>query len=163
LNLLNRIPAPEAIQWADYTAQKLLAKPRDTGIIEGWHGDGNFARTALMYALWKTQGAYLEPWRADLRLGAVRADDGSTYFVIEADWPWKGLLRFDVPRHAEHLRIPADYPRLNQFPEWFTVPRSATYETENGERPAATLREGLPVAVAPKAPLHLRLKRKEGT
>lgn len=160
LNLINRIPVPQAIEWADYTAAKMLAKQLDTGIIEGWHGDGNSARTALMYALWKTQGAYVEPWRADLRLGAVRAQDGSTYFVLRADWPWKGKLRFDIPRHAENLHMPSDYARLNQFPEWFTAPERATYETDSGEISAGELRQGLSVNVSPDNPLRLRLKRK---
>ena len=44
------------------------------GIVEGWHGDGNFARTALMYGLWKTQGARLSPWKPYLRLGAVASE-----------------------------------------------------------------------------------------
>jgi hypothetical protein len=160
LNLINRLPVPEAIEWADYTADLLLAKQRDTGVIEGWHGDGNFARTALMYGLWKTQGAYVEPWRADLRLGAVRGEDGSTHFVLSADWPWQGKLRFDIPRHAENLHMPADYPRLNQFPEWFTVAAVQTFESDGGDIAAADLRRGLDVAVDPKEPYRLRLKAK---
>ena len=35
---------PNTSQWRSY------------GVIEGWHGDGNFARTTIMYCLWKTQG-----------------------------------------------------------------------------------------------------------
>ena len=159
LNLLNRLPVPEAIQWADYMAQRLLSKQRDTGVIEGWHGDGNFARTALMYALWKSYGAYVEPWRSDLRVGAV-SRDGAGYFVVQADWPWSGKLRFDLPRHAEYLHLPADYPRLNQFPEWFPVPQNSIYETESGERiPGARLREGLEVQVAPDKPFRIRVTR----
>lgn len=161
LNLINRVPLPEAIEWAEYTAEILLGKPRDTGVIEGWHGDGNYARTALMYALWKTQGAYLEPWRADLRVGAARGDDGAAYFVVACDWPYEGKLRFDIPRHAEQMHMPADYPRLNQFPEWFTVPREGVYETATGEVAASVLRDGLPISAKPDAPFQLRLKRKE--
>jgi hypothetical protein len=139
-------------------AGRLLAKQRDTGIVEGWHGDGNFARTALMVALWKSQGAHVHPWRADLRLGAARDADGGVRFQIEADWPWQGTLRFDVPRHAEWLRLPVDYPRLNQFPEWFTVPADAAFATEEGVLPAGVLRQGLAVSVAPDRPYRLRLQ-----
>jgi hypothetical protein len=159
LNLINRFPVPEAIEWADYVAQFLLAKPRDTGIIEGWHGDGNFARTALMYAFWKTQGAWAEPWRNDLRVGAVRREDGTTCFSVESDWPWKGKLRFDIPRHAEYLRMPEDYPRLNQFPEWFTVTESATYTTADGKTSGKELRGGLDITVAPKQPFRIQIKQ----
>ncbi|MBI4556805.1 MAG: hypothetical protein HY706_04415 [Candidatus Hydrogenedentes bacterium] len=160
LNLMNRIYLPEAVEWADHVVEKMLAIQRDTGIVEGWHGDGNFARTALMYALWKTQGAYLEPWRADLRLGAARHEDGTFHFQVSADWPWSGKIRFDIPRHAEYLHLPADYPRLNQFPEWFTVPKEGAYESNQGELPAAQLREGIAVTVQPKEPVKVTLKRK---
>ncbi len=157
LNLLNRIPDPQAIEWADYTAQRLFAKQRDTGVIEGWHGDGNFARTVLMYGLWKSRGAYVQPWRADLRVGAARGDNGSLYFVVESDWPWKGTLHFDLPRHAEYLQIPSDYPRLNQFPEWFTVPADGVYATDDGEISAADLRTGIEITVGPDAPYKLHI------
>jgi hypothetical protein len=40
--------------------------------VEGGHGDGNFARTTIMYCLWKTQGVTIQPWRDDVILGAVR-------------------------------------------------------------------------------------------
>lgn len=162
INLINRLPVPEAVEWADYTAERLLATQRDTGVIEGWHGDGNFARTALMFALWKSQGARLDPWRADLRLGAVRGPDGAACFLIECDWPWQGRLRFDVPRHREFLRLPVDYPRLNQFPEWFTVTRDGQYETDTGAQTGADLREGIDVSIKPDAPLRLRVRLKEG-
>lgn len=161
LNLINRLPVPAAIEWADYVAAILLDKPRDTGVVEGWHGDGNFARTALMYALWKTQGAYVTPWRADLRLGAAVGDDGATYWVLSADWPWRGTLHFDVPRHAEYLHLPSDYPRLNQFPEWFTVAQDDLFEGKTGDVTGAALRGGLAVTVVPKKPYRLWLKRKD--
>lgn len=61
--------------WVDHNAQAMLAKQGDDGIIEGWHGDGNYTRTALLYALWKAQGARIRPWRADVSLGAVKKDD----------------------------------------------------------------------------------------
>ena len=96
------------------------------GIIEGWHGDGNFARTALMYGLWKTQGARLSPWKPSLRLGAVATEE-ETYFVVTAQDDWEGQLVFDPIRHKDILNLPVDYPRINQFPEWFTVDPQTTY------------------------------------
>ena len=158
INLMNRLPVPQAYEWADYVAQILLAKPRDTGVIEGWHGDGNFARTAIMYALWKTQGAYVEPWRADVRVGAVKAEDGFTYFEVRSDFPWKGKLRFDIPRHAENLNMPSDYTRLNQFPEWFTVNPNHYYDKEIGQVRGTELRGGLSISVNPDKPYRIQLK-----
>jgi hypothetical protein len=158
INLVNRLPVPEAIEWADYTAERLLKTQRDTGVIEGWHGDGNFARTALMFALWKSLGARLEPWRADLRLGGARGPDGAAYFLVECDWPWQGRLRFDVPRHREFLRMPADYPRLNQFPEWFTVTLDGQYETQEGALTGLEAREGIKVSAKPGGPFQIRIR-----
>jgi hypothetical protein len=160
LNLLNRIYVPSAAEWIDYSIRKMFDIQRDTGIIEGWHGDGNFARTALMYALWKTQGAHVEPWRADVCVGAATGEDGAVYFAVTADWPWKGKLIFDVPRHTEYFHIPTDYPRLNQFPEWFTVRKDVTYVTENAEMSGDVLRKGVDLAVTPELPYRLMLKPK---
>ena len=100
----------------------MWAIQKPDGIIEGWHGDGNFARTSLMYALWKTQGVTVQPWRADVRFGAVR-EGGTLYLSLTADQPWEGRLVFDRPRHKLLMHLPLDYPRINQFPEWFTVRR----------------------------------------
>ena len=159
LNLINRLPVPEAIEWADYMAERLLAKQRDTGVIVGWHGDGNFARTALMFALWKSAGAYVVPWRSDLRVGAV-LDGDRMYFVVTSDWPWTGVLHFDRPRHVEFLGMPKDYARLNQFPDWFTVSQASIVRSETGEQyETARLREGLPISVHPDKPFRITLKK----
>ena len=102
-----------------------------------------------MYALMKSQGCYLTPWRADLRLGAEVNEDGALHVLIGADWPWEGTLHFDVPRHDEYWNMPVDYPRLNQFPEWYTVGKDGEYlvrrDGEERAMSAADLREGLAV------------------
>jgi hypothetical protein len=150
INLYNREPVPELHNWIDSEIQVMFDMQQDNGIIGGWHGDGNFARTALMYSLWKTQGATIHPWRNDVILGA--ADNGAeTCFVIVAEEDWEGKLMFDVPRHKTILNLPLDYPRINQFPEWFTVSENVRYEvlssskeysgTYSGEK----LKEGIPL------------------
>ncbi|MFQ5506134.1 MAG: dienelactone hydrolase family protein [Planctomycetota bacterium] len=127
LNLLNRIPDASAFEWVDREIRYIFELQREDGILEGWYGDGNSARTALMYALWKTQGISPSPWRDDVQLGATRAADGSVRVFLRCDWAWSGKLRFDRPRHREIFRLPIDYPRINQFPEWFTVEREPSY------------------------------------
>lgn len=109
LNLLNRIPNASAESWVETSMAIMLGKQRYDGIIEGWHGDGNFARTALLYALWKTQGVHTPAWRADLCLGAVQ-QEGALYLFIQSDWDWRGPIHFDRPRHKAYLHMPADYP-----------------------------------------------------
>jgi len=135
INLLNRIPSESASGWVDHAMEFIFNKQRHDGIIEGWHGDGNSARTALMWALAKTQGITASPWRDDLRLGAVRLPGGSVQVFLAADWPWSGKLRFDRTRHRDQMYLPLDYPRINQFPEWFTVSAVQKYEVKVGEEP----------------------------
>jgi len=129
INLLNRVPVKAGFEWVEASMETLLAKQGADGIIEGWHGDGNSARTSLMYALWKSQGVTAEPWRLDLRLGAVRSGQ-SVEIYLKADRPWQGKLRFDRARHREVFQMPFDYPRINQFPEWFTVENDRQYRVE---------------------------------
>lgn len=139
LNLANRLPASDAraqaaFSWIDSEIRELWSRQQPDGFIERWHGDGNFARTSIMYALWKTQGVTIQPWREDVRLGAVR-EGGTLHLSIAADRAWAGVLVFDRARHSEYLRLPVDWPRINQFPEWFTVQREARYEVRQaGQR-----------------------------
>ena len=61
INLLNRENDSDLRTWIDSEIKVMFGMQQPDGIVEGWHGDGNFARTALMYGLWKTQGARLSP------------------------------------------------------------------------------------------------------
>jgi len=130
INLYNREPIPSAAEWIDRKIHDMWKPQRPDGIIEGWHGDGNVARTALMYAFWKTQGLRVEPWREDIRLGAV-LQKGQLYVSLTIDRPWTGRLLFDRPRHKHFFHLPLDYPRINQFPEWFTVDEDESLTVEN--------------------------------
>ena len=151
INLLNRIPVESARQWVHAEIQHIFEKQRPDGIIEGWYGDGNSARTALMYALMCTQGCAATPWRDDLQLGAERGPDGALQVSVRSEWPWRGRLRFDRARHREFLHMRNDYPRINQFPEWFTVKRDQGYVLEReGKEPR-------PVSGAELASLELRV------
>jgi hypothetical protein len=149
LYLLNRWPAREGRAWLEKVLPLFLAQQRDNGIVEGWYGDGNYARTALLAALYFTQGASCHPWRADLRVGAVYEGD-TLSLILAAEKDWEGQLRFDTPRHREHLRLPVNYARLNEFPEWFAVEAGALYRLRLGKEAArrvtgAELVSGIPV------------------
>ena len=149
--LMNRLPGDGLAAQIDVATTKMLDRIRPDGIVEDWHGDGNYIRTALMYALWKTQGAQLEPWSPRVHLGAVR-DSARTLFSITADEAWSGRLRLDHPRHRDHLHLPINYPRLNEWPEWFTVDHDRRYRVRVGDaapvdRLGAELVQGLPLAL----------------
>jgi hypothetical protein len=106
-----------------------------------------------MYALWKTQGTSVRPWRADVRFGAVRQPEGVA-IAIEADSAWSGVIHFDVPRHRTILHLPADWPRINSYPEWFTVDATGQYrvlDAATGRSRTVTgaeLVQGLPLELA---------------
>ncbi len=162
LNLLNRIPVPSGFGWVDYSTEVMLKKQRPDGVIEGWHGDGNYTRTAIMYALWKTKGCHIRPWRGDVSIGAVQDEDG-VLIRVHADWPWEGKVFFDRPRHSVYFHMPVDYARLNQFPEWFTVKSDLEYKVTamQNEKEASSvfsgedLLEGYPIQLEPGEEIRL--------
>lgn len=156
LNLCNRAPddarARSAFTWLDREIREMWSRQQPDGLIEKWHGDGNFARTTIMYCLWKTQGTRVQPWREDVRIGAV-TESGKLMLTVAADRAWSGSVLFDHPRHADNLRLPIDWPRINQFPEWFVVRAGESYavrELGSGKtqgKTAAELRAGLQVSL----------------
>lgn len=168
ITLSNREPVASAAEWIDAEIKTMWGRQQADGVIEGWHGDGNSARTSLMYALWKTQGLTIEPWRADVLYGAV-LENGALHVTLQTEQPWEGRLVFDIPRHKAHMRMPLDYPRINQFPEWFTVEPERRYAvTKAGdaapeERTGAELRAGLGVQVKPGAPWRVTVRAKAGS
>ena len=160
INLYNREPIPSVEKWLDSEVRDMWSRQRPDGVIEGWYGDGNTARTAIMYAFLKTRGLWVEPWREDVCVGAVERE-GRLCISLWAEKPWSGKLIFDVPRHKLYLHLPLDYPRINQFPEWFTVEAGKRYLvrdlTHGDERIASgtELREGLAVGISAKSELRL--------
>ncbi|MFI5327857.1 MAG: hypothetical protein ACHQ7H_16615, partial [Candidatus Rokuibacteriota bacterium] len=151
-----------AAEWADSEIRVMWDKQQPDGIVEGWHGDGNFARTTLMHSLWKTQGVTFQPWREDVRLGAVRAGDG-LFLSVRTERPWQGRLVFDRPRHADFMKLPLDWPRINQFPEWFVTIEGIGYRvTDIGggvarSHSAADMRRGIPAETRAGSELRLRV------
>jgi hypothetical protein len=142
INLYNRIPDSKVSAWIDSEIRVMWEKQQAGGLIEGWHGDGNFARTTIMYNLWKSKGLYIKPWRPDVQLGAVMI--GDTLFVrMKSSQPWKGNLYFDKARYRENMKLPIDWPRINQFPEWYTVSRTGTYDVHDVNTGVAAQHAGM--------------------
>lgn len=163
LNLFNREPiditrnwinSETRVMWSmqDSSHREEALKWKGSGIIEGWHGDGNFARTSIMYCLWKTQGITLHPWREDIIYGAVQKD-GKLYISLRAEDDWDGVIKFDFKRSSVNMNLPLDYPRINQFPEWFVVSEDAKYKLKiTGEHHTEVLtgkilKSGFPIKI----------------
>jgi len=151
LVLLNRMPHPALEKALDHAVSKFYARQRDNGIVEYWYGDGNFIRTAMMFAFFKSQGTFLAPYDKRVQLGAVRDANGVS-LLITAAAPWQGRLRFDIARHREHWNMARNYPRLNEWPEWFTIEHGKTYAVAINGAPARRylgfeLRDGIPLSI----------------
>ena len=105
LNLYNREPLPVTKEWID-------------------------SETKIIYCLWKTKGITVTPWRDDIIIGAISEND-KLYISIKSGKKWNGKLIFDTPRHKYNMRLPIDWPRINQFPEWFTINPQKKYRVKN--------------------------------
>jgi hypothetical protein len=150
LYLVAREPVPEALDWIESEVKTLIGFQEPDGTIERWYGDGNWARTLLLYALMKTQGCHVRDWREGVKLGAVR--DGDKLFVsLEGPSGFRGKLRFDHARHRRSLNFARNYVRLNEWPEWYTVDETTLYRVVEGAgrerlRLGSELVEGLAVS-----------------
>ncbi len=104
LYLVAREPVPEAISWIESETRTLIDFQQADGTIERWYGDGNWNRTLLLYAMWKTQGCYVDGWKDGLKLGATRQGD-RLFVSIEGPADWKGKLHFDYARHRRDAQL----------------------------------------------------------
>ena len=152
LYLLPRLPDLAAANWVDEQVAVLYGFQAPDGTVEQNYLDGNFVRTTLLYGLSLTQGTWLEPWRPDLALGAAPSER-CTELTVSAGEAWDGRLHFDTPRHRDVLHLPMDFPRLNEWPELFTVDAAQRYEITIGTDPTrevngAELSNGLPLRLA---------------
>jgi hypothetical protein len=145
--LVNREPVPEAFDWIESEMPRMLAMQKPDGHVEYWYGEGNFNRTALLYAFMQSQGVRPAHWTSGLGVGAVRRGD-DLVVAIEGPASWTGRVQFDAARHRRVLHFTGNFVRLNEFPEWFTIDENRTYRLsrdggETIERLGSELIEGV--------------------
>ncbi len=122
--LANREPVPEALAWIDSEMKVMLGMQQADGHIENWYGEGNFNRTALLYALMKSQGLRPALWKQGLQLGAVR-EGSKLHFSLQ--WQAPARILWDQARHRRILNFDKNYVRLNEFPEWYVADENTLY------------------------------------
>jgi hypothetical protein len=147
--LVNREPVPAAFAWIDSEMAVMLDMQRPDGHIEDWYGEGNFNRTALLYAYMKSQGVRPERWEPGVRVGAVReaVAGGGERLALSLQMPGPRRIQFDTVRHRRLLNFAKNYVRLNEFPEWFTVDDTRLYRlTRAGEPGDGLVRLGSELA-----------------
>ena len=161
LYLLRYIDDSQAADWVDEQVAVLYGYQHADGSVTDENIDGNFVRTVLLYGLSLTRGTRVEPWTPRVALGA--AFDGSCLRVhLHSQDVWRGTLLFDTPRHKQHVGLRLDYPRLNQWPEWWIVDPAQRYAVTmpdgtllNAE--GSSLASGLPLALTPSVAHRLRV------
>jgi hypothetical protein len=126
INLNNRLKRKDVDEWIDSEIKVMWNMQRMDGIIQGNNADGNFARTSIMYALSKSQGTSITPWNSHVYYGAVKIDNGISV-MLRSETDWNGLLIADGQRYKENMHLPFDWPRINQFQEWFTAEKGRSY------------------------------------
>jgi hypothetical protein len=130
--LVNREPIREAAAWIDSEMQVMLGMQRADGHIEDWYGEGNFNRTALLYAYMKSLGVRPAKWEPGVRVGAVRDGDR---LVVSLATSAPRRIQFDFARHQRVMNLAQNYVRLNEFPEWFTVDENTLYRIGRVDAP----------------------------
>ena len=124
LYLVAREPVPEAFDWIESEMQVMLDMQRPDGHIEYWYGEGNFNRTAMLYALMQSRGARPAHWQPGMQVGAVQRGPRLHLSLV---LPSPTTIRFDYARHRRVLNFDRNYVRLNEFPEWFVVDENTLY------------------------------------
>jgi hypothetical protein len=156
---------PEAHRWVDDEIEVLFLKQRQDGFVENWFLDGNFLRTALLYAQYKSQGIMPYPWSEDVRIGAAYDKTNDILYVhLSTENYWHGNLRFDQPRHTLFWNMPLEYPRVNAAPQWYVVKPDYTYTVTDLDNRVETvymghqLSQGLEVILRDLASLRLTIQ-----
>jgi hypothetical protein len=155
--LLNRLPVPEGLAWADQEMAKHVTRTQDpnvntTPLWSTYKLDSNGVRTVIQHAIMHTRGLIARPWNLDLQLGAAQTADGVVVSMTSGS-PYTGILVVDKPRHRLEMGFTRDWPRMNTMPEWFTAEPSGNYVVENLNTGATQnftgtqLHEGLPVTL----------------
>ena len=115
---------PEALDWIESEMQMMIGMQKPDGHVEYWYGEGNFSRTAMLYALMQSRGVRPVRWQPGMRIGGVQ--DGPRLH-LSLTLPSPSAIRFDYARHRRVLNLDRNYVRLNEFPEWFVVDENTLY------------------------------------
>ncbi len=114
--LNNRFHVEGVEEWIARMIHRLWAPQKADGSVGDRYGShSSFGRTSILCATLCSQGVRAEPWREDLRLGAV-ASGNEVYVLLRSDKSWVGRLCFDFARSREVFHLPFNYPRINELP-----------------------------------------------
>lgn len=153
LYLINRVPEPAAIDWADgEIANNVVFADQPDKLWGTTKFESNAVRTVIMHAMMHSRGILARPWQQGLQVGAHPEGDHLAV-VVKSNQDWQGRLCFDRPRHQLFMRFGNDWPRMNTVPEWYVVDPNREYRVsfeETGRKETHSgndLINGLPVSI----------------
>ncbi len=110
------------LEWADVQIGYMFACQNPDGFVSGDYLDGNFIRTAVMYADMRAACVRTVPWRNGTSVGLAAAKGREPVLVVVAGPDgYRGRLVPDFRRDAARMHLPWDWPRINSWPEWAGV------------------------------------------
>lgn len=129
LYLLARESVPSAFDFVESEIARMQAMQKPDGHLDKSYLEGNFNRTSIMYMMYKSQGVLPVGWRRGVGIGAqVSGEDLNFSIVTKGGDQGEVRVRFDTKRHQRILNFPKNYPRVNEFPEWFVVDANQLYQ-----------------------------------
>jgi hypothetical protein len=107
------------LEWSDDQIAYLYKFQRPDGIVAGNYLDGNFIRTAMLYAEMRSGGYRLDPWSETASVGcAIGADGAIVVAVVAGPGGYTGRLIPPEARWRTNLHLPWDWARINGWPTW---------------------------------------------
>ena len=133
LYLLAREPNDSAFDFVEFEIARMLAMQMPNGHIDESYLEGNFNRTAIMYMMYKSQGILPVGWTPGIGIGAEKEGNNLRFTISAAKVAGKKpeksqRIKFDSERHRRYLNYPKNFPRVNEFPEWYVVQENQLYE-----------------------------------
>lgn len=157
--------APTLLPWVDRQIGILFGMQKDDGFVARHYLDGNFIRTALMYADLRSGGWGVDPWDAETRVGLAAGADGEAVLVVESADGYTGTLGPLRPVTGLARALPWDWPRLNSWPAWVPPAHLRAVKAVTGAATAPSpeeLARGWRITVPPGGRLVLRLQTGAG-
>lgn len=140
--------ASDLLPWAHSQIGIMFSMQKHDGFIGRTYLDGNFIRTALMYADMCAGGWSVSPPDAGISIGFATGTGGAACIVITADHAYRGTLAPPPPWSEHTPRLAWDWPRLNSWPRWSRIEDLSAIDAAIGLAPTPTvraIREGLPL------------------
>lgn len=147
------------LDWCDTQIAYMFRCQRPDGFVSDDYLDGNFIRTAMLYAEMRSGGFRLYPWKAGAGAGLAGAKGADPVLVVKAGADgYRGRLLMDHRRHRDYLHLPWDWPLLNSWPEWAGTDEPVPPETAaNAKDDDGATQPGIAIELKPNEVKVLKL------